>query len=188
MAKTVNLRNGLPYTLKNGQTKICEIDQQRVVTVEIAGDPTEESARVMGPLYATAYAIRKAFKERDVVFAVEKLRARWPAANFGKPKSEWVGKYGLPVPEDLAELPELPPGKRAPGVDVRLERWDYGKVAVALHMGSYADEGPTIEGLMQYIKDQGCRIVPDSHEEIYLSDPNKTDEQKLKTLILYRLA
>ena len=51
-----------------------------------------------------------------------------------------------------------------------------------LHLGPYSQEGPTVAKLHAFITDKGRRLSG-THHEIYLSDPRKTDEAKLRTVI-----
>ncbi len=51
-----------------------------------------------------------------------------------------------------------------------------------MYFGPYAEEGPTIAALHQFIADEGGRLHG-KHHEIYLSDPRRADPAKLKTII-----
>ena len=57
-----------------------------------------------------------------------------------------------------------------------------GRAAQILHVGSYADEAPTIEKLHAFIGETGL-IPHGKHHEIYLSDPNRTPAERLRTVI-----
>lgn len=184
---TKNLCTDLDYRLKAKQPVITELKPHKMVTVDIQGDPNQETARLMPPLYATAYAVRKIFKEKGMVFKVEKLRARWPHANIKQAKSTWRGVYALPVPFDVVTLPGIHHSKNPENIEIQLQVWEYQKVAMILHVGTYDTESESVELLQKYVQQNGFEIVPDSHEEIYLSDPNKTKPEQLKTIILYRL-
>ncbi len=46
----------------------------------------------------------------------------------------------------------------------------------------YADEGPTIQRLHDFIDESGHQLRG-KHHEIYLSDPRRTAPEKLKTVI-----
>jgi len=72
----------------------------------------------------------------------------------------------------------------APGVEVRFEKWNYGTVGVILHLGPFSDEGPTVKTLHDHIVNSGY-VFNGVHEEVYLSDPRRTKEENLKTVILY---
>jgi hypothetical protein len=51
-----------------------------------------------------------------------------------------------------------------------------------MHIGPYDAETPTIERLQREIEQHGLR-AHGCHHEIYISDPNRTSPERLKTLI-----
>lgn len=177
----------LNYGLKQDQPLITELRPHKMVTVEIKGDPNQETAGLMPVLYATAYAVRNVYKGKGEAFKVEKLRARWHHAQINESKNLWRGTYALPIPFDTTELPVINKNKNPENIEIQLKVWEYNKVAMILHVGSYDSEKTTVEHLMSFVYQKGHQVIPDSHEEIYLSDPNKTKPEQLKTIILYRL-
>ncbi len=61
-----------------------------------------------------------------------------------------------------------------------------GLCVQCLHRGSYDDEPATLAAMDNFVESSGyvkdltdCRL----HHEIYLSDPNKTPVEKLKTVL-----
>ena len=64
--------------------------------------------------------------------------------------------------------------------------YDEGLCVQCMHIGSYDNEPATIEMMKSYAEENGYEIdITDSrfHHEIYLSDPRRCDESKLKTVI-----
>jgi hypothetical protein len=51
-----------------------------------------------------------------------------------------------------------------------------------LHVGPYADEGPVIAALHDFIRAQGYALSG-KHHEIYISDPGRTTPARMKTVI-----
>lgn len=183
----IEMCRGLSYRLKECVPVISDMPAQQVVSIEINGDPNQQTAKLMPLLYSAAYAVRKRYKEKGMPFKVEKLRGRWPQSNITKSKDSWTGAYALPIPNDAITLPAVDPDKQIDSFQVKVEEWQYGQVAYILHVGPYSTEERTIQLLLDYIASKGMRVVANSHEEIYLSDPRKTAEDKLKTIILYRV-
>ena len=68
--------------------------------------------------------------------------------------------------------------------EVQLRPIHEGKSVQVLHKGSYYEEGPSINKIMEYMKLNGLEMNG-HHHEIYISDPTKTAEEKLKTIIRY---
>jgi hypothetical protein len=138
------------------------------------GTPDKVFSEVMPALYGSVYTLKFDLKKKGLpTFKVSGLRGRYPDAHL-VPQDEWTIILGLPVPNDTTSLPQ-----KAPGVEVKLETWDYGTVAQILHLGPYDQEGPTIERLMRFISENGYEITG-PHEEEYLTSP---DAKVMKTLI-----
>jgi hypothetical protein len=104
-------------------------------------------------------------------------------------KSAWQWTAMIMQPEyivaDLVETAraQVTRKKGLPALSrLRLETFHEGRAAQIMHLGPYAAEAPTIEKLHQFIAAQGGQRVG-KHHEIYLSDPNRTTPEKLKTVI-----
>ena len=66
---------------------------------------------------------------------------------------------------------------------IRFERYAEGRSAQILHVGSYDDEGPTLERLhVEFLPANGL-LPRGRHHEIYLSDHRKTEPAKLRTIL-----
>ncbi len=169
----------MPATRKPKLTepRIVKKPKQKMAVVVGKGDPNVVLPALMPALYGAAYTLKfdlkKAGKE---TFKVGALFGRWPDAHL-VPKDQWTGIYGLPIPSGTRKLPQ-----KDPNVEVKIETWDYGGVvAEILHIGPYADEGPTIQRLHEFIQAQGYEIAG-VHEEEYLTSPQAKVQ---KTLIRY---
>ncbi len=65
---------------------------------------------------------------------------------------------------------------------LRLECYHEGLATQIMYFGAYAEEGPTIARLHQFIDESGY-VRHGKHHEIYLSDPRRTAPEKLRTVI-----
>ncbi len=65
---------------------------------------------------------------------------------------------------------------------VKFKSFHEGLSAQIMYFGPYSNEGPTIQKLHNFIKDNGYELSG-KHHEIYLGDPRKTAPEKLKTVI-----
>ncbi len=65
---------------------------------------------------------------------------------------------------------------------IRLEGYHEGLSAQIMYLGPFADEGPTIQRLHDFIAEGGFQRRG-KHHEIYLSDPRRTAPEKFKTVI-----
>jgi len=157
------------------EPQILEMPSQKMAVVYMKGDPNKVMPEFLPALYGSVYKLKFDLKKKGIQFKVDKLRARWPNAHL-VPKDEWLGICGLPIPEDTTSVPQ-----KAPGIEVKIEQWDYGTVAQILHIGPYSEEHATVERLHKFIADSGYEIAG-VHEEEYLTRP----EAKIqKTVIRY---
>ena len=161
---------------KPGVPVIAEKPDETMAVVESKGDPNVVGASVFPALYGAVYTLKFQLKKSGKGdFKVSGLRARWPDAHL-KPKSQWTGCWGLPIPEGTTELP-----KKVTTPKVKIEVWKYGTVAEILHIGPYSEEGPNIEKLHKFIEENGYEIAG-VHEEEYLTRPTA---KVVKTIIRY---
>jgi len=65
---------------------------------------------------------------------------------------------------------------------VRFEPLHEGKAAQTMHIGPFSEEGPTIEKVHRFIKENGGRLAG-KHHEIYLSDIRRAAPEKWKTIV-----
>ena len=69
-----------------------------------------------------------------------------------------------------------------PAIDrTRLEEFTEGPCAQILHVGPFADEGPTIQRLHNFIESRG--VLTGKHHEIDLTDIRRADPKNWKTII-----
>ena len=157
--------------------RIVKKPKQKMAVVETHGDPNEVFPQVMPALYGAVYTLKFDLKKKGKeTFKVGALFGRWPDW-VGKPKDQWTGYIGLPIPSGTRRLTQ-----KVPGVEVRIETWDYGPaVAEILHIGSYESEAPTIQRLHDFIQASGYAIAG-VHEEEYLTSPKAKVQ---KTIIRY---
>ncbi len=165
-----------PRKSSGTEPQILEMPSQKMAVVRGKGTPEKVFTELMTALYGSVYTLKFDLKKRGLpTFKVSGLCARYPDAHL-VPKEEWTHIIGLPVPEDTEFLPQ-----KSPGIEVRIETWEYGTVAQILHLGPYDQEGPTVERLQKFIEDSGYEITG-VHEEEYLTRP---DAKVVKTLIRY---
>jgi len=167
--------------LKRNVPVITEMPTATMAVVHTVGDPAEVGQRAFPALYGAAYGLKFALKKAGgPEYKVPPPRARW----FGgpdwalTPREGWKAAWAIELPEGTTEVVQ-----KDPETPVVIERWEYGIVAEVLHIGTYAEEEPTINLLHAFIAEQGYEIVG-AHEEDYLSRP---DSKNPKTVIRYQV-
>jgi hypothetical protein len=89
------------------------------------------------------------------------------------------------ITPDLVELARADLIKKknpAAAPKIRFESFHEGLSAQIMYIGPFADEGPTIQRLHEFIQGSGHQLRG-KHHEIYRSDPRRTTPEKLKTVI-----
>jgi len=160
------------------EPRISMMASQRMLVVELKGDPNQVGGKAFGALFKNYYQLKGVPKGGPPPAP----RARWPLS-LDTPKGEWIGIYGMPIPATV----EAPPEKADPLV--KIGTWDYGTVAEILHIGLYSEEVPTVGRLMAFITQNGYQVIGE-HEEEYLRGPGlfgKGDPKKYYTIIRYRV-
>jgi hypothetical protein len=162
--------------------RIRRTDDQRVLVVEVAGDPNVVGARAFKLLFNAYYKTEGVTRGR----MPPAPRARWPQS-VNTPRTQWVGRYAMPVPREVAAAPSVPVDA---GFRLSVETWEYGEVAEVLHVGPYCDEQADIDRLHKFVAASGRHVIGD-HEEEYVRGPGiifAGDPQKYLTIIRLRVA
>jgi len=168
----------------------------RFLQIAGSGDPNvAQSYRdAVETLYVASYSARAIAKRRlERVHTVAPLEGLWtaddPAAFHTRDKSAWnwvmmIAQPDWITPELMDEAVETAASKGAPAVQsLRFQPYDEGLSVQILHIGSYDDEGPTLQRLHdEYIPNEGL-VMTGPHHEIYLSDARKTAPDRLRTIL-----
>jgi hypothetical protein len=192
----VDLIKELKHLYKPSKKEVTAVDVPplKYLMIDGRGAPGgEEYATALGALYPVAYTLKFASKAQGMDFKVMPLEGLWWAEDMaafpGDNKDEWIWTAMILVPDFVSE--EMVEEAKAQAMEkkglpaigsVRLETYHEGPSAQITYIGPYADEDETIQRIHQFIAEQGHRLRG-KHHEIYLSDPNRTAPEKLKTVI-----
>jgi hypothetical protein len=70
---------------------------------------------------------------------------------------------------------------------VKFESIEEGRCIQALHLGSYDSEPSTFHKMEEFAREHQLQRIAQSHREIYLSDFRKVPEEKLKTVLRFKV-
>ena len=181
------------YTAKK-TPEVVEFDEAQFLTIEGKGAPggKEFTAKVEA-LYPLAYGVKKICKKQDKDFGVPKLEGLWwvesdkPALEV--PREEWKWKLLIRMPEFVTSeyvekiKPEVIKKKNIELVnEIKFEKITEGKCVQVLHIGPYSTE-PESLAKMKKLMEENNLIERALHHEIYLSDPRRVPEEKMKTIL-----
>lgn len=184
------------YAPKPGDFEIVDVPDMGFLMIDGHGDPNTSAAyrEAVEALYATSYAVRAVAKTRlERMHTVAPLEGLWsaadPAAFRTRDKSAWdwtmmISQPDWITPELVDEALAGAQKKKLPALSfVRFERYTEGRSVQILHVGSYDDEGATLERLHDEFLPANGLAPTGRHHEVYLSDARKTEPAKLKTIL-----
>jgi hypothetical protein len=176
--------------------ELVDVPELAFLMIDGHGNPNASDTyrAALQALYSVSYALTFAVKHAGgPTHRVGPPEGLWSVADMAgfetADKAEWDWTMMIRQPDEVtpalvaraavgvAESAHLPEAR-----DLRLERFAEGRAAQVLHLGSYADERPTIEALHGFIAAQGY-ASRGRHHEIYLGDPRRSAPERLKTII-----
>ncbi len=178
-----------------------EVEPAGFVMIDGRGDPNDSAefqaaVEVLFGLSFTLKFISK--KELDLDYVVMPLEGLWWVPDMARfdtaRKDEWLWTLMIRQPEWLTEahferaIEQLKKKKDPPALNkARFEVYNEGLAAQIMHVGPFAEEGPTIEKLHEFIEKSGRR-ARGKHHEIYLSDFRRCAPERLRTVIRQPMA
>ncbi len=183
------------YNPSAKKVEIVDVPMMKFLLIDGAGDPNtaQEYKDAVEALFAVSYALKfMVKKEKGVDYGVLPLEGLWwsdDMAQFSmenKDAWKWTSMIMQPeyVTEDLvSKALEQVEKKNPPALPkIRFESFHEGLSAQIMHIGPYSAEGPTIDRLHSFIKENGYELKG-KHHEIYLSDPRRSSPERMKTVI-----
>ena len=166
---------------------LVDVGPARYLAITGRGKPGgAEFANAVGALYTVSFTVKMASKAAGSDYAVSKLEGIWWKEGASV---DWTWQLLIRVPEFItkthladavARLMEREKDEMV--ARVTLETLDEGKCVQVLHIGPYTAEQPTIAKMRAFAKQQGLAFRG-RHHEIYLSDPRRVEEEKLRTIL-----
>ncbi|ALV45512.1 hypothetical protein MB46_08420 [Arthrobacter alpinus] len=176
---------------------LVEVPAFNYLAVDGHGDPnvSAQYADALAALYSVSYAAKFASKTslgRDYVVAP--LEGLWWAQDMtdfvSRDKDRWDWTMMICQPhwittEFIEESVAKAAAKKVLPALARLHHMELveGSCLQILHIGSYDDEGPTLNRLHNSYMPANNLSFNGKHHEIYLSDPRRTAPEKLKTIL-----
>lgn len=192
------------FYMPKKKPSIVEIPKMNYIAVRGKGNPNDEDSEYknsIGLLYAIAFTIKMSYKGTHKIdgyfeYVVPPLEGFWWQENTDgidynrKEDMNFISVIRLPdfVTEDDFKwaVDEAAAKKKQDFSKVEFFAYNEGICVQCMHIGSYDNEPETVELMHKYMEENGYELdITDSrlHHEIYLSDPRRCDESKLKTVI-----
>ena len=181
---------------------IVEVPKQKFILVKGKGNPNEvDFSDRISALYSLAYAIKMLFKDvmknktdNDITdYVVYPLEGLWEKANeeeLDKNKLEYTLMIKQPdfiTQEIFTKALGNVKKKKSNALydEISFIEIEEGKSIQILHVGSYDDEPKSFEKMNEFARKRDLTRIGDFHKEIYLSNKNRTSEEKQKTILRY---
>lgn len=183
---------------------IVDIPKMNYIAVRGQGNPNEEDGeykKAIELLYGIAFTIKMSYKGTHKIegyfqYVVPPLERFWWQDNVigidysQKEKFQWIAVIRLPdfvTKEEFGwAVEEATKKKKEDFSKVEYFTYEEGMCVQCMHIGSYDEEPLTVEKMHAYMEEQGYELdITEErlHHEIYLSDPRRTSEEKLKTVV-----
>lgn len=195
----IDLKKQLKHLYDARTDAVSEVDvpQLNFLAIDDQGDPNTALAyqAAVEALFALSYAIKFLVKKGSigVDYGVLPLEGLWWADDMSRftvtDRAQWKWTMMIMQPEwvtnaiveqarhDTAKKKRLDALER-----LRFGAMVEGRCAQTLHIGPFAEEGPTIMRVHEFIARRGRRLAG-KHHEIYLSDIRRVEPQTWRTII-----
>ena len=178
---------------------LITIPAQNYIMISGKGNPNDvDFSNRVGALYSLAYAVKSSYKavslqEEIHDFAVYPLEGIWTKINgdyLDKAKLEYTIMIRQPdfISEEMVNeaLGMVRIKKSNPLLEeIHFETMQNGLCVEVLHVGAFDDEPVSFEKMDQFSAAHGLRSSENYHREIYLSNANRVEKSKLKTILRY---
>ena len=191
------------YMPKN-KPEIVSIPQANYIAVRGRGNPNEENGeykKAVGVLYAIAYTLKMSYKSTYKIegfyeYVVPPLEGFWWQEDIDgvdysdKSSFNWISVIRLPNFIKLKDFDwAVDEATRKKKIDCSIAEFltiNEGLCVQIMHIGAFDDEPATVAVMDKFVAENGYQndmCKSRLHHEIYLSDPQKSEVSKWKTVI-----
>lgn len=188
--------------------QLITIPQQQFISIAGEGNPNSEAfSECIGTLYSIAYAIKMTLKKIATPptgytdYTVYPLEGVWDINDAAKKtftgvinKDDLVFNIMIRQPDFVSEdfyleMLNLVKTKKPHFLldKVKFEKITDGKSVQMLHIGSYDNEAETFKIMEAFAEKENLKRLSKIHREIYLSDFRRVPQDKLKTVLRFKV-
>lgn len=173
------------------------VPEFQYLMIDGTGDPNKSQyfEEAVNALYSVSYTLKFMIKkgERKIDYGVMPLEGLWWCDDMNQfnvdNKEIWKWTVMIMQPDfisedEIKEAIKIAKAKKdIPAIDnLRIEKFNEGTSLQITHIGPFSEEGPTVEKLHNYLKENKYDFNG-KHHEIYLSDIRKAAPEKWKTVL-----
>ena len=195
------------FYLPKNQPERITLPEFAFFSIAGKGNPNDEFfGEYIGVLYSLSYAVRMSHKQGIAPpgyfeYTVYPLEGVWDISDEAKAsgiekfnKDDLVFNIMIRQPSFVDEgfatqiIERLKESKPHPLLEkVKFESMEEGDCIQMMHMGPYDDEPASFRQMEDYAESMGLERKSKTHREIYITDARKTEPEKLKTVLRFRL-
>jgi len=195
------------YYLPGTNPEIIVVPEFGFYAIRGQGNPNDAMfGEYISALYSLSYAIRMSPRqgcapENYVEYTVYPLEGLWDLTDKGKhaydgvlDKNELRFLLMMRQPDFVTETYAAETidrvRKKKPSAflgEVRFERLREGPCVQMLHIGSYDSEPTSFTRMEAFAGEHNLQRVDKTHREIYLSDPGRVEEARMKTVLRFQV-
>lgn len=199
---TIDLRKQFKHLYQPSAKKFTVVDVPPLnfLMIDGTGNPntSQDYRDALEALYGLSYTLKFGVKlgkygQKKYDYPVMSLEGLWwmdDMLEFSVArKDDWKWTMMMMQPDiitpdqvELARADLITKKNPVAASKIRFKPYHEGLCAQIMYFGPYADEGPTIQRLHDFISESGHQLRG-KHHEIYIGDPRRTAPEKLKTVI-----
>ena len=178
---------------------LVDVPKQKFIMIKGKGNPNEEDfSNRISALYSVAYGIKMLFKKAALnneindftVFPLEGLWQKGDRVEFDKNDLSYILMIKQPtlITEEIYyQALEIVKQKKPNDFygEISFKEFEEEKVIQILHLGSFDDEPQSFEKMDKLATELQLKRTSNVHREIYLTNKNRTSEEKQKTILRY---
>ena len=179
---------------------VVTVPEQNYIMISGEGNPNDaDFSNRVSALYSVAYAVKMAYKKAAQGsiddFAVYPLEGVWQEIEGGELVKENL-RYTLMIRQPgFVEKDRIDAALECAKVkkpNPLLEEIRFGTVpgetcVQLLHVGAYDDEPVSFAKMDEFVHAHSLTRTEEGHREIYLSNATRTEKNRLKTILRYRV-
>ena len=183
----------------NTKAVLVDVPKQKFITIKGKGNPNEEDfSNRISALYSVAYGIKMLFKKAALnneindftVFPLEGLWQKGDRVEFDKNDLSYILMIKQPsfITEEIyKQALEIIKQKKPNDLyeEISFKEFEEEKAIQILHLGSFDDEPQSFEKMDKLATELQLKRTSNVHREIYLTNKNRTSEEKQKTILRY---
>ncbi len=189
------------YSASAKKCVLLTVPEMNFLMIDGRGNPNTsmEFQEAVEALFSVAYTLKFTIKKiEEVDYGVMPLEGLWWSDEHedldASDKDGWNWTLMIMQPHYVttelvqAAVEKVVKEKNiAAAAGMRFESFTEGFAAQILHVGPFSEEGPTVAGLHQFIRETACEFRG-KHHEIYLSDTRRAKPEKWKTIVRQGIA